>query len=314
MAQAFLNSVKVEEVAPRWQDMVIIDAHATIPQTLKIFVESKIFSAPVFCSDAQEYIGMIDLLDLISFMLDLEKKGSYITHDYMDFIEREELFNTRTSREVLNFAKRYDVVPVPEGTSLLEAMRIMVKHGVPRLPVMFVNQKGDYTGIMSLLTQSAILQFLAKNLGKLSEFSQPLSALGFEQKKLVSIDDHKPAIEAFKLIAENGITGLPVLDSEGKLLANISARDLRLIATDPKMFSYLYLSAGDFVSHIRLSEPTAKTVHPTISCSLEENLLRVIAKMSAAKIHRLYVADSHRYPISVVTVHDIISKIVSGSE
>jgi len=311
MAHAFLSSIRVEDVAPKWEDLIVIDANSTVPQALKIFVANNIFCAPVYDAEQQTYIGLVDLLDLITFIIDLEKKGSYLNHDYMDYLEREEEFNTQTTRDVCNLAKKYELCPVPEGTSLFDAMAIMGKKGVPRVPIMSVNQRGEYVGIVSLLTQSAVLQFLSKNINKLGEFSKSLLATGFGPKKVICVEDSKPTLEAFKLIAENRITGLPVLDGEKKLLANISARDLRVIANDPKMFQYLYMSAGDFVSHIRLSDTSFKTVHPSISCTLDENFLRIIARMSAAHIHRIYITDHHRMPVSVVTAHDVINKIAS---
>jgi len=292
--------------------MIVIDSRDTVPQALKTLVKSNVFCAPVFDRTSGVYIGLLDMLDLVSFIVDLAEKSSSLGHDYMAYLEREELFNTQTACEVLRVSQRNKMCPVSAGSCLYDAMVIMSKNSVQRVPVMFVNQKGEFTGVMSLLTQTAVIAFLSKNIAKLGpEFSESLSALGFEPKKVICIEDHRPALEAFKLMVTHQITGLPVLDSEKKLLANISARDLRVIANDPKLFSYLHLDAGEFITLTRMSDSSLKTVHPSISCCMDEKFSRLVAKMAAAHVHRIYITDHHRIPVSVVTAHDVIKKIVS---
>lgn len=58
--------------------------------------------------------------------------------------------------------------------------------------------------ITNLLTQSAVIDYLAKHVDQLGPAIQKsLKELNFEKKAVISIDHGKPAIEAFKLMAEN---------------------------------------------------------------------------------------------------------------
>jgi len=291
--------------------MVVVDSKASVAQTLNTLVKSNVLCAPVFDREANQFTGLVDMLDLVTLLVEVTKNMGSMSQDYVAYMEKEEELQSRTASQISDLSKRNKMCPVPLEATLLDAMRVMSKNHVQRVPVMSVNQKGEFVAVSGLLTQSAVVAFLAKHAAELGpEFSRSLRDMGFEEKKVISISDTTPAIEAFRLMAENRISGLPVLDSDGKLLANISARDLRVIASDPKMFQHLYLDAGDFVTHIRMADVATKTVHPSISVTLEESFQRVIAKLAAAHIHRIYVTDQQRMPVSVISLHDIIAKIL----
>eukprot|EP01112_Ceratiomyxa_fruticulosa_P008294 TRINITY_DN2147_c0_g1_i4.p1 TRINITY_DN2147_c0_g1~~TRINITY_DN2147_c0_g1_i4.p1 ORF type:complete len:315 (+),score=46.60 TRINITY_DN2147_c0_g1_i4:441-1385(+) len=311
MSREFLSSIKVEDVAVKGREVVIVDAADSIPQILNTLVKNNILCAPVYDKNSDKFIGLVDMLDLVTFIVETVDCVESLSSDYSKFLEKDDLFKRNSAKDIADLSKRNRMVPVPLGASLLEAMETMTRNSVQRIPIMEVNQKGDFVKIHSILTESNVLSFLAKSAPKLdSWFNKPLKELGFHTKKVISIDVNRPAIEAFRLMVKFRVSGIPILDSEGKVLANISARDLRAIANDQKMFHYLFLDVGDLVTHIRLSEPTAKTVHPSISCSFDDSLSKVIAKLSAAHIHRIYVTEN-RLPCSVVSLHDIVTKIVN---
>jgi len=53
-----------------------------------------------------------------------------------------------------------------------------------------------------------------------------------------------------------------------------------------------------------------KAVVPVISCHPTETIIHLIEKLSVLKIHRLYIVDEHHKPIGVISLGDLLSKIV----
>jgi len=311
MSREFLSSIKVEDVAVKGKEIVIVEASDPIPHILNTLVKNNILCAPVYDKSVEKFIGLVDMLDLVTFIVETVDCVESLSSDYVKFLQKDDLFKRNSAKDIADLSKRNRMCPLPLGSSLFEAIETMVRNSVQRIPIMEVNQKGDFLKIHSILTESNVISFLAKNSCNLDLWvNKPIKELGFHSKKVISIDVNRPAIEAFRLMVKFRISGLPVLDHEGKVLANISARDLRAIANDQRMFHYLFLDIGELVTHIRLSEASSKTIHPSISCSFDDSLQKVIAKLAAAHIHRIYVTEN-RLPSSVVSLHDIITKIVT---
>eukprot|EP01133_Synstelium_polycarpum_P007977 gene7977-9372_t len=186
----------------------------------------------------------------------------------------------------------------------------MSQHKVNRVPVVTNECNGEQgTHIVNLVTQSAITSFLAKNIDKLGPWvNSSLRELGFKEKPVISINYHKRALEAFQLMAQNRVNGIAVTDEKNQILANISARDLKELLNETRIFENLYLSVGEFISKVRMQD--YKAVHPSICSSMDEPLQKLITRMAAAKIHRVYILDDDRKPIGVISLHDILEKIL----
>jgi CBS domain-containing protein len=56
---------------------------------------------------------------------------------------------------------------------------------------------------------------------------------------MVSVDENQLVLEAFILMKEKGIGGLPVVEGpEKKLKGNISVRDVRYLLLQPDLFAH----------------------------------------------------------------------------
>lgn len=54
-----------------------------------------------------------------------------------------------------------------------------------------------------------------------------ISELGFEIKEIISVPPEMSAVEALKVINENNIGAVAVIDAKGRLIGNFSAADMR---------------------------------------------------------------------------------------
>jgi len=304
MACRILSQVQVQDIAPSSGPVVVVDSKDSLAKTFLAMVGNNILCAPVLDKSTNSFLGLIDMIDIACFVVDIAKNTEKLGTDYIDFLSREEEFKGRATSDVADLSKRNAMFPVQSGATLLDAVNKMASNHVQRIPI--VNKDSQ---ILNLLTQSAIIAYLAKHVDQLGpSIQKTLKELHFEKKPVISIDHNKSAIEAFKLMAENRISGIAVLDSDKKLMANISARDLRSIQRDERLFERLYYSVGEFVSHVR--QANYRAIHPSICCTFDDTFQKIIMRLAAARIHRIYVVDENRHPVSVISLHDVLAKIL----
>ena len=66
-------------------------------------------------------------------------------------------------------------------------------------------------------------------------------------KTVLSVKEDDTAIVAFELMVMNNVQGVAVVDSEGKLVGNVSIRDLKIVGPDVSMFWRLQQSVKNFL-------------------------------------------------------------------
>ncbi len=100
-----------------------------------------------------------------------------------------------------------------------------------------------------------------------------------------------------------------MVDSQNRLIGNLSARDLKSIDAS-NIYSSMYISTNAFVQHIR--QNSVEEVHPAISCLETTTFDYVLGKLAANRIHRLYVCDKDFHPLRVISLRDIIRTLLAN--
>ena len=129
--------------------------------------------------------------------------------------------------------------------------------------------------------------------------------------------------EAVKLMEDQGISGLPVIDDQGKLIGILSEGDLlvREAPIKPPLFMTLlggviyFESPTKFHEHMKKSLGmlvsdlmTAKVVTTKVDTSLED----VSDTMLTKKVNRLPVVDADSKLVGIVTRHDLVRALKSN--
>lgn len=113
----------------------------------------------------------------------------------------------------------------------------------------------------------------------------------------VVVDADAPLTEAVELMTERRITGLPVVDSGGRLVGVISQTDLMRLRTTHHLWEHW---AGLRVRHLMTTPPLTARVSTTLVSAARE--------MEVAHVHRLVVVadDDPNLPIGVVSTSDLV--------
>lgn len=156
----------------------------------------------------------------------------------------------------------------------------------------------------SVITQSRIIRYLAyrsMELGELGERS--IDGLSIISKDLVTIDSNEKLVDAFLKIYTYDVSGLGVVDKNGKLIGNVSASDFKDIGFSAGMFKKLFIPIESFLNRKIEGESVPKLVWSYKTTHLSD----ILYKLRSNRVHRVYILDENDEPYGVVTMTDILN-------
>jgi len=290
--------------------VVVVKSTETPFEGFKKISEHNILSAPVYDEVHHKYTGFLDMRDLVSFVVFIDDdQKSETPNDLKTLI----LHGTKMLKVPLEGAtvtylsRRNPFHPVLETDNLLSVCNVLIK-GVHRVPV--VNPSGE---VLNIISQSSIIQFLNQQLPKIkTELEKELKSINIGTKPVICVKKIMSAGETFRLMDKRKISGVAVIDEEsGALVGNTSSSDLKLFIRSLSMES-LNMPIMQFLNKIRQEHIDIRM--PTITCSPRDTLAFLIEKLSATKIHKIFIADdSNGYkPMAVVSITDVLKYILSA--
>jgi len=223
--------------------------------------------------------------------------------------EREKKNPTNKGVTVNYLARRHKFIPVTKQSTLFEVVKHL-SNGTHRMPVL---ENGRCVDIVS---QSSIVKFLSQNLtepGMAKDVKVSISAAGIGTSPVLVVSSKSTALATFKVMSKYNLSGIGVVDPTGRFVGNTSGSDLKLFIQRPDVRMLIATPVMDFLSQIRRSVITEKTKSPTISVRGAYSVGKLIGKLAATRIHRLFVASSESgfKPLAVISISDIMKWIVS---
>jgi CBS domain-containing protein len=199
-----MTEEKVSDVMT--QNPLVIRPDSVIPKAARIMLENKITVLPVV--EKGKLVGIITNSDFLRFIIEEYpslKKTILVKHYMTD-----------------------DVATIDKDTSLLEAHRLMGVKRIRSLPVM----EGDT--LVGMVTRTDLMSSDPSRLASSQKQELSLKVLTQPVEKVMSaplftISPEAPLPEAARLMLENKIHCLPVMDENNKLAGMITESDLFLM-------------------------------------------------------------------------------------
>jgi len=77
---------------------------------------------------------------------------------------------------------------------------------------------------------------------------------------------------------------------------------------EPRKFTKLFQEIGDYITEIRRSSP--KSIFPAIHCYDTSTLESVLLRLTATRIHRMFVVThDNQHPTGVISLRDVLQTI-----
>jgi len=256
------------------------------------------------------------VLNLLSFILQTYSQGN--TPEAMqwstwctDIDELKHRGETFGSIPVSTIMQSITAPVYPEG-SIFELIEVFAL-GVHRAPVYKVSGLVHY--ITDIVSQSDVMSFLFRHRfdaglhgatahGDL--FNTPIKKLpGLEYSKtVITMSYFAQAIHAFWLMHFHRVYGVAIVDHDGRLLANLSASDIRGIGHGRKKFSALLLPVPSFYREFELQTSP-------LTCTPDTTFGSLIVKFGFYRVHRLWIVDNADKPIGLISLTDVMKYLAS---
>jgi len=306
-----LQNITIQRLAyENWtrKKLVLVGANQPVERALSRINTHNILSLPVVDdSNANgSVIGLLDVLDIISALSE--------TWETTGRPQRREILFTPIS-EIMSKKKNQATFLVSITTSLSEVIKQFSQTGISRAMIVdrtleknFCPQEKPEEMVVGMLTESDLVRFMAENFMWLKRekiFQQTLKELNIGNRKPITVDQNIQAFQAFLEIHKNGGEGAAMVDSSGKLIANVSASNIKGMTR--RNFQLLSRPLIHFLSRDR----KRGWWHLPLCTTLDTTLETVVLQFVATKIHRMYIVDNEVKPIGEIGLSDVIKIIAS---
>jgi len=289
---------------------ILVGDFQTLERALSRINAHEIRSLPVVDKN-KIVIGLIDIMDITrSIAESLETMGDVQaqTSSFQPGKTRND-FMSKTVGSLLAEKKNKAYVAA-NHVSILLATQYLVATNQERFMIVdrdvdfnVCEQKQPEEFLDGLITQSDVIKFLAQNSVLMRQeplFQKTLGELKLGQRQPLILSHAEISSDAFIEMADKGYDSAAVVDDSGKLIANISASDLKgltrrncVILSDP---------LDNFLNRDWRRGWWSKP----ICVDLNDPLFFVVLQFVSSKVHRMYIIDDDGKPVGEVNHLDIL--------
>ncbi|CAK9195329.1 unnamed protein product [Sphagnum troendelagicum] len=256
---------------------------------------------------------------------DAPSAADALGQDFYKVILENEPFKSTKVSEITRAYRWAPFLPIQHNDSMLTVLLLLSKFRLRSIPVVNI----DENVVQNVITQSGVILGLSQCCGRdwfdnlagksLHQLGLPIIFIcelrvfyAMIGEQVVSVDASKLVLEAFVLMKEKHIGGLPVVEGpEHHLVGNISVRDVRFLLLQPELFAKRKeLTVIDFMKTVMEQEPETGMLPPT-TCENTANLGDVIEMLAKKTLPRIHIVDKSNQLVGVVTLRDIIGCFVS---
>jgi acetoin utilization protein AcuB len=117
------------------------------------------------------------------------------------------------------------VITVAPKTPISSAHQIMKEHGIRRLPVV---DEGKLVGMITIgdVREASPSDATTLSIWEMNYLWAQLTVQKVMSRKLFTVTPETPIIDAAEMMMEHKVSGLPVVDSSGKLVGMITESDI----------------------------------------------------------------------------------------
>jgi CBS domain-containing protein len=296
----------VSSIAPP-PSIIEISSVTTLHDGFQALINGGVLSAPVYMEGTHEYIGFLDIRDLVALVVfayddqkvsDNSLLANLIHYGVIGFNTEN---NTEEGVSVSFLARRHPFKPVRPSDSLYKVLKVLTK-GTHRVPVV------DDTGkVINIISQSTFVKLLyTLKVEDIFPISQ-IPAVG--TTNVVTVNMNESLIKTLRVIVKNKISGVGIVNNQGQLIGTTTGKDLKLFLHNPTLQA-LNRPIFDNMKAIRAEDVNERNT--SISTFETDTLKRVISLLCVTKVHRIFVMnnESEFKPVRVISIVDILKYLI----
>jgi len=308
----FMRRHDCYDLIPNSSKIVIFDTRLPVKKAFFALVANGLRAAPLWNSDQQRFVGMLTISDFISILQTYYRSPSKRMHELEDHLIEtwRQLIAERKAKsegvQRATLSRDIGMISISPDDSLYKGLEILIQNKIHRLPI--IDPKSG--NALYILTHKRILRFLAlgfehmpsymkRTLRELKEADQAIGTYG----NIHTVNQNTPVITALHMFVENRVSALPIVDEHNKVIDIYAKFDvINLAAT--RSYHNLDVTVKDAL-HFRESRPEGVT-----TCTIDETIETIANRLVKAEVHRLVVVNGDSQPIGILSLSDLLSKIV----
>jgi CBS domain-containing protein len=309
--------------------VIVIDSKMTPLEASQILWSKDIMGAPVYNAETKTYVGMFDVRDILSCVISAHREylammgrhkpgeDTAIPHDIdahrkaqgeliAKALQNIKINTTPPSPGAITvsyLAARNPMKGHAKEESLVEICKELEKRGTHRVGIMD-NSSGSpvCTGIIS---QSGLVDFIFSKCPPCS-LEEKICDAGIPYKKEVAmINEEATAADAFELLDSKRLSGIAVVDEDGVLIGNTSARDIKHAVIDGGKIS-MDMDVISYLAQVRQNQIRKNERFPSCHVYEDATVGHVVGVLAKTGYHRVFVVDTDKKPIGVVSFADVL--------
>ncbi|KAK2355966.1 SNF1-related protein kinase regulatory subunit gamma-1 [Trifolium repens] len=257
-----------------------------------------------------------------TFALELEALGlgsaATTKGDFFEDLTSSELYKNTKVGDISGTFRWAPFLALERSNSFLTMLLLLSKYKMKSVPVVDLGAGR----IDNIITQPAVIHMLAECVGlqwfeswgtkELSDVGLPLVT----PQQIIKVYEDEPVLQAFKEMRRKRVGALPVIERGGtKPVGNISLRDVQFLLTAPEIYhDYRAVTVKDFLSAVRSYIEKNKNIFTMsgefVTCKKDCKVKDLIQLLDKEKLHRVYVVDDEGNLEGLITLRDIISRLV----
>jgi CBS domain-containing protein len=309
-----LLGVKVDVIRPPDNKIFVAQRTDLVVDVFKGLIKHNFLSVPVLQKTKAKYYGFVDIYDIVKYVTNFfgETDELKSSEDFFKLAEKSDEFQKKTVNDIMTFplSKRNPFHPVTSGYSLLAAVEVLARErGLHRVPVVDKDRK-----LVTVITQSQLVTILSQNLDIMGDKkNKPVSLTRPYMEEVLAVSEDMIAMDAFKMMVEKSVSGLAVVNGEGKLIGTLSIRDLKTMSADGRLFWRLYQTIKNYLNKVK--SETTSDVRPRhlVTVNEADTLQSTIKLLAENKVHRVFIVDREHRPVGVISLKDILLEIIEQS-
>lgn len=253
-SRVLVRELIVHVPALRDREVVTTSGDASVLETLQLLTSKGFLSCPVRASDSGEWIGFIDMLDILSFIVEECTEEHHVNMpgrgdvQWLSWCQNPERLRSKggqdlakvPTEQIMNKSRCDPWCPIEDTGNLFQLLESLAN--VHRVPVR------DAQGhIQHIVTQSAVVHFLNANMKVIGDLAtRTLAELGLMEQSIISMSESAEAIVGFHTLRFNKVTGLAVVNKSGQYVCTLSVSDLKGLG--PETFDKLLEPCSKYIA------------------------------------------------------------------
>ncbi len=325
-ATALYNAIQgqtASAVLPKLSQVVEVSASEKPVDAANKMWKHDLLAVPVYDDQVEnKYIGFFDMRDILRAILNVKQDDRVETpasteeenEDFEEDVIRQTLQDLSLHGDddneemtLVSLAKKRPAYCCSPDDSLLHLCTLLAQSDCRRV---LICPNGKHGRCTDMVSRSTLIQYFASHVPT-SDLHETLEKAGIDyRKRVVSIDDDATAQQAFELILQHKLYGLAVVDAEGGLVGNTSARDIKLVALYPQTNTNAFdLDIMSFLAGVRQEDSVntgKKAKYPACNVRESSTVGHVLSLLAKTGYHRVFVTNTYMEPVGVISELDIL--------